>query len=316
MTVDLRGDFGDCTFPYCGTEEMDVSLFADLLIWSPSLGGLESAFGYTSISTAVSEDHVTTTLDERDVEPDYPWYGGIQFGVNVNYECYKLSCYATLFEPTSQFREPSETGTLPSTFALGVNDSQHGQWQLQYDTLNFLFGRYWNIAPALFVQPYFGLRGLWVDQTLNGHLQTVSTSPSGETLIYTDFNNREKIWGIGPLVGIEAVWVFKYHFSVYADFDFVYYYGRVKGSYLDFDIFTTLTGIKQRNATHNFTSLATDTAFGMRWDLDFECCSYDLKLLFKAAWEEQRIYDFSDLGSDGTLSVGGFTFGAGIQLKI
>jgi len=50
--------------------------------------------------------------------------------------------------------------------------------------------------------------------------------------------------------------------------------------------------------------IGTDGSIGFRWDKAWPVAS-EVLLTFKIGVEQHRIYDFSELGSDGTLSLAG-----------
>lgn len=61
--------------------------------------------------------------------------------------------------------------------------------------------------------------------------------------------------------------------------------------------------------------LSLDGAIGIRWD-KFTCCSsVDTHVLVKIGLEQHRIYDFSNLGSDGSLSLDGGVLEVGFGLR-
>jgi hypothetical protein len=320
LTTQLQGDYGNFSPPYppYAYEDVDfnVNLFGELLVGCPGLQGLDHTFGDTTITTSVDTDNVTTFVNEKDVEPNFKWNYGAKFGADLIFACYKLSCFWTHFSSISKFREESRHGTLPSTLTLGFNDYQHGDWRMHYDTANLILGRAWMISDVFLLKPYVGVRALWVNQNIKAHLQTLTISPSGQTLTYTDLSEKEAIWGLGPILGIETIWLFQYNLSLFGKVDFVQYYGTLRGKNKDLDTFTNTTLISLYGVKHDFNSLGLDWAVGFRWDRNFVCGTYDLKFQFKLAWEEQRINDFSNLGSDGTFSLGALSFGVGLEFTL
>ncbi len=128
-------------------------------------------------------------------------------------------------------------------------------------------------------------------------------------------DDTEKFWGIGPEIGIEADWYLGRGFNVYGSFDFVTYYGQVRGKNSDSDVLPSTVAVLHGKRKHPFNDIGTDLAFGVRWDTAWHFCDWDLLFMLKAGVEQHRIYDFSNLGSDGTLSLDGGVAGAGIGFR-
>jgi hypothetical protein len=167
------------------------------------------------------------------------------------------------------------------------------------------------------LRPFIGLRGARIHHRLKSHLETLFTSSLiGNNTVFTDKNDKEHFWGIGPQIGFDANWYVGYNFSFYGSFDVVTYYGDVRGKNLDTDTFTKTVSVSNGRRKHCFNNVATDAALGIRWDSCSTCfCGCDVCLMLKLGVEQHRIYDFSDLGSDGNLSLDGGIFAAGISFS-
>lgn len=285
--------------PYCN----EWNIKGELLYWRPQLCGLESAFGDTTIATTVSPGGViTTTVTELDKEPDFEWDLGFRVGTDYAFTCFDLEADWTHFHGEANFNE----------------GAQNGKWKIKYDAVDLIFGRRFCVAPCFYFKPFIGARGLKLHQTLNSHLAILYTSVLGNNTVFTDLDEKEDFWGVGPQLGLEANWYLGCSFSIYGSFDVVTYYGKVKGQNSDTDLFpSTVNTIIVSNSTKRrcFSNIGTDGAIGIRWDTAWHGCNYDVLFMLKAGLEQHRIYDFSNLGSDGTLSLDGANFGAGIGLR-
>ena len=120
---------------------------------------------------------------------------------------------------------------------------------------------------------------------------------------------------MGPQIGLEANWYMGCNFSLYGNFDAVTYYGEVKSKNYDIDTFTTTISISNGRIHRRFMNIGTDGAIGIRWDKSYHGCNYDLNFMLKAGLEQHRIYELSNLGSDGTLSLDGGIFAVGIGYR-
>lgn len=282
----------------CEAPRSNFNLRGELLYWRSELCGLESAFGSTTISTTVNGAFITTTVNESDVEPDFRWNPGFRIGADLSFNCLILEADWTHFNGGAKF-----------------NDStQFGRWKIDYDTIDLTLGRRFCAAPCFYFKPFIGVRALKINQSLQSHLETLFVSLIGNNIVTSDLDDREEFWGIGPQIGIEANWYLGNNFSIYGSFAAIAYYGEVKGTNFDTNIFTSTISVANGRRKHCFNTMATDGTIGIRWDRSWCFSCYQVNLMMKLGLEQNRIYDFSNLGADGTLSLDGGTFavGAGI----
>lgn len=280
--------------PYC--QEFHVT--GEVLYWVSNLGGLEGAFGTTAIDVTVAPGLTTTTIVETDREPHWSWRPGYRVGVDYAWKCFVVEADWTHYIGRAHFND----------------GGQHGNWRINYNTLDLILGRRCNVAPCFFFKPFVGVRGAYIRQNLNSHLETFYTGTNGSNVVPTDQHDKERFWGVGPELGLEANWYLGCSWSLYASFDFVSYYGKVKTRIDHTDFLTGNTVIRDGTIKHAFNTIATDGSFGIRWDKAW-CVASEVLLTFKLGIEQHRIYDFSELGSDGTLSLDGAHFAASIGYR-
>lgn len=285
----------------CNTPPCTFSVDAELLYWRAELCGLESAFGDTTIATTVDANAVTTTtVKESDKEPHSKWGPGFRVGADLTFNYVDLELDWTHYDGRAKFNE----------------GAQHGNWKIKYDTIDLTVGRRFCMGSCFYVKPFIGVRAIKVHQKLKSHLETLFTSPLiGNNTVFTDKDDKEDFWGVGPEIGFDADWNIGCNFSLYGSFDVVTYYGDVKGKNFDKDIFTQTVSVCDGKKKHCFNNIATDLALGIRWDSLCNCfCGCNVDFMLKLGLEQHRIYDFSDLGSDGTLSLDGGVFAAGMSI--
>ncbi len=276
--------------PYC----YEFNVFGELIYWIADLGGLESAFGNTTVVTTVNPvtSFTTTTITESDVQPKFKWRPGFRVGADFAFGCFVLEADWTHYRGRAHFSE----------------DNQSGHWKINYDTLDLVIGRRTCTAPCFYLKPYIGARGLRVHQILKSDLDTEFVAGAvGTNTVVTTKKDSEHIWGIGPELGLEADWYLKCNFSLYANFDVVAYYGTINGKYLQTDTFPTTASVSDAHNHFHFNKIGTDIALGIRYDKAWPVCSEAL-LTCKLGIEQHRIYDFSNIASDGTLSLDGPVF--------
>ncbi len=119
---------------------------------------------------------------------------------------------------------------------------------------------------------------------------------------------------MGPEFGVEADWYMGCNWSLYGSFDVVSYYGHVKTDIDNIDTFTSTVSVSDGIIRRDFNVIGTDASIGIRYDRAWPVAS-EVLLTIKLGVEQHRIYDFSNLGSDGTLSLDGANLAASIGYR-
>jgi hypothetical protein len=292
----------------CSDEDkMEVLLKGELLVWRGALSGLEPAFGKTEITTVDQNQKLITTLEESDKKPNFSWKAGFRVGAEFLFErCFNLETDWTHFHGYAGHEN---------------QEDKHGHWRLHYDTIDLTLAHNFYPCRNFFLKPFIGLRGAFIDQKLESNIVTTKTdntqieAPATPETINTTIDDKEKFWGVGPELGIEADWYLGWDLSVYAMFDAIPYYGNVHTKNHDTDTLIKAQYINNVKKENCFNSIGTDGAIGIRWDKYLCYSDCDLHLMLKLGAEQHRIYEFSNLGADGSLSLDGAVFEAGIGLR-
>lgn len=299
MDYGYQEDFNrgsDCCKPQCCTNrEWQPRWFieAEALAFRPSLCGLESVFGNTAIDISTTGTVTTTTATERHREPRYRWNAGYRIGAGYMMGCgcdnYDIQLYWTHFNNNTNKRRCNRE-----------------RWKLKYDVVDLTFGRGFKAGCWEF-RPYIGVRFARIDQRLHARLRTTITTSGIASLVTSRIHHKENFYGVAPEIGIDTKWNLCGCWSVYGDFALATYYGHVRGSGTDSDTFTTTVSNRNFKSRRCFNSVATDAKVGVAWDTIFSGCGCNnMSFTLKVGLEQHRIYDFSDFGSDGTLSLSGF----------
>ena len=306
MALTLQVNGVDCNEstncePKCCDTECGVTYKVDLLYWRPELCGLEAAFGDTTIATTVDQNGIIfTTVTESDKEPHSKWNTGVRAGIEMRYNYFEVELDWTRFNGCAKFHE----------------GPQFGHWKINYDAVDLTFGRTFNLLSCFDVKPFIGIRSVQIHQHLKSHLETLFTSTLiGDNTVLTDKKDKEKFKGLGPQIGINADWYIGCNLSLYGSFAVASYYGDVKTKNTTTDTFTQTVSVCNGKKKHCFNTIATDMAIGVRWDSSSNFCGCETILTLKLGAEQHRIYDFSELGADGTLSLDGGIFEAGITFN-
>lgn len=283
----------------CCNQPLDVNIWAELLYLRPHLGGLEAAFGNTTISTTADAGVITTTIRESDREPHFQWSPGFRLGTDVALDCFDLELDWMHFDGDAKFRDTP----------------QHGHWKIRYDAVDFTFGRCFRVNPCFYFKPFVGIRAIGIHHKLKSHLETLFTAVIGNNTVLTDKDDKERFWGVGPELGFEVNFPMGCNFNIYGSFDVVTYYGYMRSRNFDTDTFTTIVSVSNGKKKYGFDNIATDAEVGISWKKSICYCCYEVDLMVNLGLEQHRIYEFSKLGSDGTLSLDGGVFGAGIGFR-
>lgn len=311
------GSFGGdcCDYDQC-SNRVDLSRWfieAEYLYFRSSLCGLEPAFGRTAIDVSFT-DPVTTVITERHREPDWEWDSGYRVGIGYSFggcDNYDIQLYYTHVNGRAKPHHHHRDGSSSSSSSSSDEGFRNrGHWKLKYDVVDLTFGRRINYCQFM-MRPFVGVRFAEIDQKLHSRQVAVVTSGGAEGTIITELNQKEKFHAVAPEVGLETEWGFCDCWSIYADFAFAPYYGDVKARNNDTDLSTGAVTLHRFHAKRCFNSVATDSAFGIRWNTAFGGCGCNnMTFGLKLGVEAHRIYDFSDLGSDGTLTMVGGTVSA------
>lgn len=276
------------------------TFYGEALYWRPELCGLEGAFGDTTIATTVDENaNIVTTVIESDKMPHSKWDTGFRIGAEATMDSFNVELDWTKFNGKANFHDVD----------------QFGDWKIKYDVIDLTFGYPVNLAKSFKFKPFIGVRFLEIHQKLTSHLETLFTSSIGNNTVFTDMDDKEDFRGVGPELGVDVNWNLGCNFSVYGSFAVATYYGEVKARNFDVDTFTQTISVSDGKRKRCFNNIATDAALGIRWDMYTNCCGCCVGFMLKLGVEQHRIYDFSQLGSDGTLSLDGGVFGAGITFS-
>lgn len=288
-----------CHSDECRAKNYTLSFDAELLYWRPELCGLENVFGNTSVATEVESGITTRTITESHKKPNYQWSPGFRVGGDIGFNCLDLELDWTHFNGHAKFHD----------------EPQHGHWKINYDVIDLTLGHSFAALPCFYVRPFIGVRGAIIHQKLKSNLEAIFISSIGETRVFTNKDNKEDFWGIGPQIGIDANWYLGSNFSLYGNFEIMTYYGDVKGKNFNTDTFPQTVNARNIRKKHCFNNIATDAALGLRWDKSLNCGKCDIQFMLKLGVEQHRIYNFSDLESQGNLSLDGGVFAAGISFS-
>lgn len=264
--------------PSCG----QWYLGAELIYWRAFESGLDFCVPGEESDVISGDGFVTSRFSGRGHDPHFRWDPGFRIGVGYGHECsWDVEAYWT------RFHSHANRDDL--------------RWNINFDVVDLTTG-YKNCFCALTLRPFIGLRGARINQQLR------SEGFNSVDQIANGLNNRQKFWGVGPILGLDGDWHLGCGFSLYAKASFSWLYGenniklREYESTVDTESFCNLS-------KHLHSSLAAaDVGFGVRW----LHCMCDRPLLLQLGLEHHRYFDYNRFGCYGDLSFDGINLSATI----
>lgn len=233
---------------------------------------------------------------------------GFRVGASYGYQTptdWDTKLYFTKFYTSTN---DSASGNLKSAFngsvftlPTGGTLFSTGQASLaiNYNTIDFDFGRHFAITKALVLHPIVGVKGGWISQTIHSNLQSSTYSVS--ELIKQNFS------GVGPKAGIETRLALMqnndYQLNLAADFAAAYLWGHWRFSDKQLYIPDPFLNIV---AERSFGSLTLQALLGVNLD-------YNEKLSMKLGYEindwfnQFQILDDDTGGNNDDLILQGLT---------
>jgi Legionella pneumophila major outer membrane protein precursor len=255
----------------------------------------------------------------HDIEQDFSYNSGVRATINIpTYDRWLLSGSYTYFRAhPSKVTANDPTGNIfanlvvPTYFSPVNQQVSHlsGEWELKMQIFDVLFKKGLMIGKSFLIEPFFGVQGCTVKQTVDVH--------------YTFFNPRtslrppqkvkgvSRVSGIGPELGAEFRLVFPCQISLFARGGVSCLLGSFKmhtdyGNLLGCSSSSTQISLKDHKL-RLFSSMQLQVALSKWW-----CTSRNSELELTVGWETQvwwrqmRMNWFSTLafppdGSDLTL---------------
>jgi hypothetical protein len=182
---------------------------------------------------------------------------------------------------------------------------------LNFNVLDFEFGRNFYVSPRLMLRPFFGLKGTWQKQTLAVNFTSSSTDTAS-------MRNRMKNWGIGILAGLDTSWHLTRSLSLFGNIAASALWEQFKVNRLDREVnAVSNTSISFVNLMDRFHIVRPvfEWMLGLRWEAWFYCDTYHFAA--EGGWEEQIWFSqnmFIRLPGSGSAHDGDLTL-QGLTLK-
>lgn len=287
-TPNSKAPNGSVNYPSSFQVEGGANLFlcGEYLYWIAHEDGLYYAHTGKGKGTAVASPagakNFKGTL--KKVEPE--WNSGLRLGLGFNFlhSGYDLAAYWTWFETENSDSVSKHHGSLFSIWAhpdapsTSTDIFAKGKWGLNLRQADLEWGRSSWFGCNFSLRPFFGLRGLWLDQELkNKYIYFTSPRIRGNVQAESDFR------GGGLRAGANARFAMGCGFSIY---------GIASGSLL-YGHFDSDFHLKEKEKTIAFSEdsfwrgiSSLQLALGLSWDTHF---SRDRRHIeFHVGWEQNQ----------------------------
>jgi hypothetical protein len=311
---------GDC----CWYNRLEVG--ADWIYWKASQEEMDMAAA--DITTGGGANITSTAL-----VPDFSYKSGYKV-----YLTYDLGCDWTFYAGltrlssnagVSEFFDPAAAIAHTSTIVLNsvsfpillsitsdpeqVINSVYSSWDLNLYYLDLDIGRRFFSCRWLELGSYFGLRGMWMKQTLDLDAVTPNFQDEPGIVAFFFLDQQEKIRGVGIQGGMNGYWRIGCGFSLIGQFGGSLLYSRfnVNGD-LDINnpVGATPTSIEFGGSFHK--SIPTvDTSILLQYATCF--CGHGVEL--HIGWENHLFFhtNFFGLSESGNLTMEGLTLGGSLR---
>lgn len=292
------------------SESKKIDIFADLLLWGARESGTEI---WSQIFTTIG----STTTDDIIAIP-FGWDLGFRAGFDypLNDELWDTKLYYTFFRTEGKNRAASG-GEITSSFlgnfyinnTDGASDSgptYHNsgiQWKILFNMFDLELGRKYIASRFLLLRPSLGLKGGWINQSINSTWQ----NPLAGAFTSATENLENNFFGFGPNLGLDSEWelfsLYNYPLSLFADIAVALMYGHWAFK----DIYQNNAGSEVSIASPAINSGETvlRSFFGISWGKpNFSIrCGYETQFWF----DQLRIYTLSIGRLNNTLTLQGGT---------
>lgn len=237
----------------------------DLLSWKAHVAGTEYCYTDTVTPAAypISGNMKTNAFK-------WNWGARVGLGYNFDYDNWEADITYTYFKAHSDervFGTPSFSliplkgdpdNSVPSITYVTKASSQV---KVRLDSLDVHLARHYFVSKDLSFRPHCGLRNSWIYLEQNINLEG-GTIPSSK--VYKDFETN-KLWGIGPEVGMDSKWYLCNGFSIFGSASASLMYGYFKVNHNEINTTDPSYTVNINAPIHRFVPNA-QIALGLAYD--------------------------------------------------
>ena len=316
-----------CCEPVCCGKAF---VMAELLYWRAFQGGLNDCYPTENTDYVSSSGNVISTFRGEGKDPKFDWEAGFKVGTGYEFGTgWDVGIFWTHFHSKSKQHE---------------GDHQKLHWKLDFNVLDIVAGRAFDVGSCFIVRPYFGLRGARIEQKMHFKTQADKNSYSDRSDSYSSrfdsyssrfdsyssfyqdsyfsqssqlfddhFNARakahakNKLMGVGPLIGVNGDWKLGCGFSIYANASVAVLYGNFRMHFNQSEQFVDGADSCEIKRKTQACQAVADLGFGVAW----ETCICEKIVWLQLGLEHHRYFNQNRFGEYGDLCLDGVNLGAG-----
>jgi|GEM_PF-4828960 len=187
-------------------------------------------------------------------------------------------------------------------------------WRSNYNTIDLDLNREIPLGKYFGLKGHFGLKNLWLNEKYNIFALAAYTSevPVPLTVVNSESKMVQKIWGIGPMVGLDSSWKVYKGFNLFGKAAFSLVWSHVKST-VSGQFFNGTEPVVVTDMTSNFHTVLPeiDLIVGGEYDINF--CDNRYHLTLRAGWELITLFNANFLGASysslGDFNMSGLTTG-------
>ncbi|MFI0435761.1 MAG: Lpg1974 family pore-forming outer membrane protein [Parachlamydiaceae bacterium] len=309
-----------CEPPCCGKAFASI----DLLYWRAFQGGLNDCFPIENEDYISSGGNVISTFKGDGKDPHFNWDAGFRIGTGYAFGTgWDIAAFWTHFHSESKQNQ-------------GRDQKLH--WKLDFNVLDLVAGRAFDVGSCFAARPFFGLRAVRIEEKLRlkndgrqsaygdssdsyfnrfdsyiGFDRNSYLNSSSQTFDnHDDFRRakghaKNKLMGVGPLIGVEGDWRLGCGFSLYANASVAVLYGNFRLHFHQSEEFTDGADLCEIKRKTQACQAVADLGLGIRW----ETCVCQSLVWLQLGLEHHRYFNQNRFGDYGDLCLDGANFSAG-----
>lgn len=214
--------------------QAETEVFADFLVWCANEDSTENwAQVFTTQNSTTNADLLSVSFgcdfgfrlgfdyfachDGWDIQASYMWYR-----TEGKDSAKTDGVIASAFLGNFYINNADGTSLGPSYRAASM------RWRIALNIFEGQLGRLFCASECLTLRPFIGLKGGWIDQSIN----TTWKNPTDPALLFTSASEdlKNNFWGIGPSTGLDLNWILCanecHTFSLFNDLSGALMYGH------------------------------------------------------------------------------------------
>lgn len=264
----------------------------DLIYWRAFQSGIDTCIPTCESETVGSDGRTISNFKGRIRNPHFHWNPGFRLAAGYDLPC---SCWDLAASWTHLYSHARGYGV---------------RWNINFDVIDFVAAYDLEYDSCVSIWPFAGIRGARIHQKLHfGDCH--SSTPLSSRDLRVARNNKERFYGAGPLLGLEADWNIWCDFSLYARGSIAWLYGNYHLRLKEFDESIDSVNFRSLRKHLDGTIAACDAGLGVRWHT---CFCDNMRLILQLGLEHHRYFDYNRFCSYGDLSFDGLNFSVGIEL--